>query len=115
MRDVTLRKVSVARNGEQVTLQFDGGESIDFPRAAVRELRGLTLSDLKQLKPDNAGMTLSQRQRDIDIWLPGLLLDLLGVSPSALLGKKGGSTTSAAKRRAARENGRKGGRPKSGP
>jgi hypothetical protein len=37
---------------------------------------------------------------------------LLGVSAAAELGRKGGAKTSRAKKRAARENGRKGGRPR---
>jgi hypothetical protein len=57
-------------------------------------------------------MTLSQRDRDIDIYLPGLLTDALSLSASAMLGKKGGAKKSPEKRRASRENGRRGGRPK---
>jgi hypothetical protein len=57
-------------------------------------------------------MTLSQRDLDIDIYLPGLLADALALSASAMLGKRGGAKKSPAKRRASQENGRRGGRPK---
>jgi hypothetical protein len=55
-----------------------------------------------------AGVTLSQRDLDIDIYFPGLL----GVKRGGVLGRKGGTSRSPAKRRASRRNGCRGGRPK---
>lgn len=107
-----LERVMYAPKRDVVALRFSTGARIEIPRLAIKELRNLTQGQLQALTPDNAGMTLSQRDLDIDIYLPGLLSEALGVRPSAVLGRKGGSSRSAAKRRAAQRNGRRGGRPK---
>ncbi|MHB8140007.1 MAG: DUF2442 domain-containing protein [Vulcanimicrobiaceae bacterium] len=111
-REPILGKVGYAPSRDVVKVQLTTGALVEIPRSAIEELRGLTEAQLRALKVDNAGMTISQRSLNIDIYLPGLLADLFGVNPGALLGKKGGAKTSDAKRRAARKNGRSGGRPK---
>ncbi|MBV8282595.1 MAG: DUF2442 domain-containing protein [Candidatus Eremiobacteraeota bacterium] len=107
-----LQWVSYMPRRDAVSLQLSSGAVVEIPRVAIRELRRLSQSELKALRSDNAGMTISQRDLDIDIYLPGLLGDMLGVRPAAVLGRKGGSSRSSAKRRASRQNGRRGGRPK---
>jgi hypothetical protein len=107
-----LERVKYAAKRDVVVLRISNGALVEIPRLAVKELRNLTQGQLQALAPDNAGMTLSQRNLDIDIYLPGLLSEVLGVRPSAVLGRKGGTSRSAAKRRAAQRNGRRGGRPK---
>lgn len=107
-----LERVSYAPKRDVVTLRLSTGALLEIPRLSIKELRGLNSGQLQALKPDNAGTTLSQRDLDIDIYLPGLLSEVLGVKPGAVLGRKGGTSRSAAKRRAAQRNGRRGGRPK---
>jgi hypothetical protein len=107
-----LERVAYAAKRDVITLRLSTGALVEIPRSAVKELRDLDPEQLHALKPDNAGVTLSQRDLDIDIYLPGLLSEMLGVKPGAVLGRKGGGSRSPAKQRAARRNGRRGGRPK---
>jgi hypothetical protein len=107
-----LERVSYAPRRDVITLRLSSGALVEIPRLAVKELKKLNQAQLHALKPDNAGTTLSQRDLDIDIYLPGLLSEVLGVKPGAVLGRKGGASHSAAKQRASRRNGRRGGRPK---
>jgi hypothetical protein len=97
---------------DTLVLHLDNGSSVEIPRLAISELDELSIAQLRALKADNAGMTLSQRDLDIDIWVPGLLSELFSLRPGALLGKKGGIASTEAKRRSARANGKRGGRPK---
>jgi hypothetical protein len=107
-----LERVGYAPKRDVIMLRLSTGALVEIPRLAVKELRNLSQAQLEVLKPDNAGVTLSQRDLDIDIYLPGLLSEMLGVKPGAVLGRKGGTSRSPAKRRASQSNGRRGGRPK---
>jgi hypothetical protein len=107
-----LERVRYSPSRDVVALRLSSGALVEIPRLTIKELRNLNHAQLQTLTPDNAGMTLSQRDLDIDIYLPGLFSEVLGVKPSAVLGRKGGTSRSPAKRRAARRNGRRGGRPK---
>jgi len=107
-----LERVSYAPRRDVITLRLSTGALVEIPRVAVKELKNLKQAQLQALRPDNAGVTLSQRDLDIDIYLPGLLSEVLGVKAGAVLGRKGGGSRSPAKRRASRLNGRRGGRPK---
>ena len=110
--DPVLERVGYATKRDVIVLHLSTGALVEIPRLAVEELRDLSQGQLRALRPDNAGVTLSQRDLDIDIYLPGLLSEMLGVKPGAILGQKGGTSRSPAKRRASRRNGRRGGRPK---
>jgi hypothetical protein len=112
MIEPVLEEVKYTPTRDVVTLRLSTGTVVEIPRLTIKELRNLNQAELKALGPDNAGMTLSQRDLDIDIYIPGLLNEALGVQPSAVLGRKGGASRSPAKRRAAQRNGRRGGRPK---
>ena len=107
-----LERVSYAPRRDVITLRLTSGALVEIPRLAVKELKKLNQAQLQALKPDNAGITLSQRDLDIDIYLSGLLSEVLGVKPGAVLGRKGGTSRSPAKQRASQRNGRRGGRPK---
>lgn len=108
----TLKRVSYAPSKDIVTLSLASDRIVQIPRRSIKELRGLSERQMRALHPDNAGATLSQRELDIDIYLPGLLANVFGIKPAAMLGKAGGSKTSPAKRRASQANGRLGGRPR---
>ena len=111
-QDPILDHVTYAPRRDNIVLHFTTGILLEIPRASIEELRNLDASQLRALVPDNAGMTLSQRELDIDIYVPGLLAQTMGIQAGRVLGKKGGAVRSAAKSRAAKENGKKGGRPK---
>jgi hypothetical protein len=107
-----LERVGYAPKRDVIILRVSTGALVEFPRIAVKELKNLDQAQLQALRPDNAGATLSQRDLDIDIYLPGLLNEVLGVKSGAVLGRKGGTRHSPANRRASQQNGRRGGRPK---
>jgi hypothetical protein len=107
-----LERIAYVPKRDVLALYLATGSVVEIPRANIEELRELDPVQLRELTPDNAGMTLSQRSLDIDIYLPGLLSEAIGISPGAVLGKEGGARTSEAKRLAARRNGSRGGRPK---
>ena len=110
--ETSLERVSYAPKRDAIMLHLSTGALVEFSSLAVKELKGLSQAQLQALKPDNAGLTLSLRDLDIDIYLPGLLSEVLGVKSGALLGRKGGTSRSSAKQRASKRNGRRGGRPK---
>ncbi len=60
----------------------------------------------------NGGATISQDDLDVDVFVPGLLDRLSGRTIRANLGRRAGKVWTLVKARAARKNGRKGGRPK---
>ena len=107
-----LESVEYDARDDRLRLVFAGDRILNVPRKSVTELRGLSARELAMLQPDNAGMTLSQREHDIDIYVHGLLHDAFSLLPAAALGRKGGSRKSPAKKRASAANGAKGGRPK---
>jgi hypothetical protein len=91
-----LERVTYTAKRDVVVLRLSSGALVEIPRFTIKELRKLSQAQLRDLKPDNAGMTLSDRGLDIDVYLPGLLSEALGVRPSAVLGRKGGASRSAA-------------------
>ena len=107
-----LKRVTYAPKRDVITLNLASERVVQIPRHAIKELRNLSERQLRALRPDNAGVTLSQRELDIDIYVPGLPANIFGIRPGVMLGKAGGSKTSAAKRRASQVNGRRGGRPR---
>ena len=70
--------------------------------------------DLAEIVIEGAGLGLHWPRIDADVYVPGLLQGLLGSKRwmATHLGGLGGKAKSPAKAAAARENGRKGGRPK---
>lgn len=93
-----------------VVLELAGGVSLSFDPARLRWLDGLTPDQLACVRVSLGGAGLRWDEPDVDLSVPGvvaLLLDLDRWAPRYL-----GQTRSEAKARAARENGRKGGRPR---
>lgn len=108
----TITDVRYDTRNDRIRLFFPNNRLVEIPRRDIEELRGLRSSDLQLLKADNAGMTISQRDKDIDIYVPGLLQELFCLQPAVALGRKGGARKSPAKTRASVANGAKGGRPR---
>ena len=109
-------RVRYDQKKEMIVLNLRGGALIGLPVSAIRELRGARQSELKLVRAGFGGESISLEALDIDISIPALLRDLVGVtSAAALLGRKGGSATSKVKAAAVRENGKLGGRPRKAP
>lgn len=86
------------------------GFAFAFPPHAVEGLQGATAQDLSQVRISPSGDGLHWDSLDVDVSLKGLMMRALNLrewAPRIL-----GQIRSEAKARAARENGRKGGRPR---
>jgi hypothetical protein len=96
-----------------VMLNLRGGAIVGLPVSAIRELADAKPNQLKMIRAGFDGESITLEDLDVDISIPGLLRDLVGMTSAAtLLGRKGGRVTSEAKAAAVRENGKRGGRPR---
>jgi hypothetical protein len=94
---------------DSVFIKMPSGTSVKIPRLWIEEMRDLPKSALKQLRLDFVREAIEIPAHDIHTSAMGLLRDaIFGDDPYA----RAGRATSAAKTRAARRNGAKGGRPK---
>ena len=101
------------RNG-LVQVMLDTGVQIGFPPPMAQGLAGATPAQLSAIEITPSGLGLHWPKLDADLYLPGLLRGVLGSAQwmAAGLGATGGRARSEAKAKSARENGRKGGRPR---
>lgn len=84
-----------------------------IPRKLLQGLENATPSQLAEVRIVGAQSGLRWEALDVDHYVPSLIEGVFGNRRwMSLIGKKGGAARSAAKTRAVRENGRKGGRPK---
>lgn len=96
----------------RVILELTNGYLFAFPVRSVPSLNGATTPQLAEVQLDPSGSGLRWESLDVDLSVPGLLLSALGVEERLRhLASLAGSVRSDAKTRAARANGRKGGRP----
>ena len=95
-----------------VRLRFRAGIEIAIPIKAISEIAKAPIAMLRDVQASPIGDGLIFREFGEAIYGPGLLRDLLGDAFAGALGKIGGRSRSDAKVRAARKNGRKGGRPR---
>jgi hypothetical protein len=97
---------------DRLVLDLHNGARVALPVEAIDELRGRSARELANVEVSPARDGLLWRSIDVGIFAPGLLTDFFGSAVHAQLGSVGGRRTSAAKARAARANGAKGGRPR---
>jgi hypothetical protein len=97
---------------DKVTIQMVSGIEHIIPRRLISELAEIPATTLaKELTLGVGGDVISVPSYDVDIAVAGLLRDLDGFNIQRL----GGRARTLAKAAAARENGRKGGRPRRPP
>jgi hypothetical protein len=94
-------------------LDLQNGAHVALPVKGIHELRGHSASELEGVEISPARDGLLWRSIDVGISAPGLLTGFFGSAVHAQLGTVGGRRITAAKARAARKNGTKGGRPRS--
>jgi len=103
-----------ARRG-LIVLTLEGGCEFAFPAALAEGLRGAPRSKLAKIKISPNGLGLHWPLLDADLYVPGLIEGAFGSRRwMQQIGKLGGASRSAAKAKASRENGKRGGRPKEG-
>lgn len=97
----------------RVIVELSNGCTFAFPSAIAEGLGDATSAQLAQVEISSAGLALHWEELDVDLTVAGLLRGVFGTQRwMSELGRMGGRARSEAKARAARENGKKGGRPR---
>ena len=101
---------------ERVHVELVSGSAIAVPVSLLQGLKGAKPAQLRHVEVTGRGYGLYWPQLDVDVSVPDLIAGSLGTRAwMKALAKRGGSRTSSAKAAAARENGRRGGRPRKQP
>lgn len=96
----------------QIVLELTNGCTFIFPADMGQGLRGATDEQLAEVEILGKGHGLHWESLDADLSVSALIMGLFGSKAwMRELARRGGSSTSEAKARAARDNGKKGGRP----
>ncbi|MDF2097084.1 DUF2442 domain-containing protein [Aquibaculum arenosum] len=108
------RSAQYDRKTGRVTVELVNGCSYLFPTDLVQDLSDASPEDLADVQVDGMGFNLHWPKLDVDLYVPALVAGVFGTRDwmRKALARHAGSSTSAAKAAAARENGRKGGRPR---
>jgi hypothetical protein len=100
-------------NERKVRVDLVNGCVFMFPTDLAQGLGEASDEQLAEVEIFPSGHTLHWEALDVDLGIPELMAGVFGTRAwMAELGRRGGSATSPAKARAARRNGRKGGRPR---
>jgi hypothetical protein len=102
-------KIQYIVAADRFALSMRSGILLSIPRACIGEFDGIDRVSLARVKVGIGGGVIELASHDIDIYLPGLLRDILGLNAGQ---RAGGLSRSSAKSEAARRNGTLGGRPK---
>ncbi len=98
---------------KRLEITLTNGISLLVPVAYVEGLHHASLADLREIEIFGLGSALVFPALDVVVSVHGLIDGVFGSKAWMRdIGRAGGSTKSAAKSAAARENGRKGGRPR---
>jgi hypothetical protein len=102
------------RRRARIVVSLNTGVEIAFPPQLAEGLSDAAPADLAKIDVTPSGLGLHWPTLDADLYVPGLLAGAFGSKRwmAAQLGAAGGSVRSKAKTRAARTNGRLGGRPR---
>jgi uncharacterized protein DUF2442 len=101
------------RRSDRVIVELNTGYEVAFAPGRAQGLERVKPSALEVIEISPSGLGLHFPKLDADLWLPGVLEGLFGSRRwmAARLGAHGGKAKSKAKARAARANGKLGGRP----
>jgi hypothetical protein len=98
----------------RVVLSLSSKLDVMFAPGDVEGLEKATPADLEAIEISPSGVGIHFPKLDADVYLPGLLEGFLGSRAwmAARMGAVGGRARSVAKRKAAKKNGKLGGRPR---
>lgn len=116
LRERTEPRAAQAHYDEErdtVFVQLNSGCWFGFPPRLVPELRGASAEDLAAVEVEPWGEGLHWEALDADVSVPGIIFDSLDAP--AWWARWIASRTTKKKAAAARENGKKGGRPRKSP
>ena len=100
----------------RIHVELDNGCAFEFPVAYAQELANAKPADLRQVEVTAAGLGLYWPTLDADLYIPNVFKGVLGTREwMAQIGAAGGKAKTQAKSMAARENGKRGGRPSTRP
>jgi len=102
------------RRSARIVVILNNGLELGIPVHLAQGLVGATAAELSNVEISPAGLGLHWPLLDADLYLPALIEGVFGTRRwmARMMGKAGGSSTSTAKGRAARQNGKLGGRPR---
>lgn len=102
------------RRSARIVVDLNTGVQIAFPTRLTEGLADASPADLAEIEISPTGLGLHWPKLDADVYVPALLQGVFGSRRwmAAHIGAAGGQIRSEAKAAAARENGRKGGRPR---
>jgi hypothetical protein len=114
----SLASIRYDRRRNRIIMGLEKGVEFSLPLAMIGELSGVPPDVLAQMYLTPSGEVLAVDEIDAHIGTKGLIEAALSVLPArafaATLGAAGGTRSTSAKRNAAAENGKKGGRPPKG-
>lgn len=104
------------RRRRRVIVRLGSGVEMTFPAALAEGLADASPEELAEIEISPTGLGLHWPRLDADLYVPALLQGVFGSRSwmASHMGTAGGKSRSSAKAAAARENGRKGGRPRRG-
>jgi Protein of unknown function (DUF2442) len=99
---------------DRIVVELSTGIEISFSPNQAQGLATARPDDLSEIEITPSGLGLHFPKIDADIYVPALLEGVLGSAKwmAGQMGRIGGAARSASKARAARENGKRGGRPR---
>jgi hypothetical protein len=98
---------------EEVVIRFESGVTLRVPRSNLQGLADARADDMRDVELEGPGTGLHWPRLNVDHYIPALIDGVFGTKRwMSELGRRGGAMTSSAKAAAARENGRRGGRPR---
>jgi hypothetical protein len=102
------------RRSARIVIGMNTDVQVAIPANKIEGLANASAEQLSEIEISEAGLGLHWPQLDVDVYIPSLLKGIFGSRRwmAAQLGSTGGSARSDAKTATARENGRKGGRPR---
>jgi hypothetical protein len=109
---VTQVEYRPGRGLDLLILKLCDGRRLLLPREDLQGLQSATREQIAQVEIVGQGTGLHWPDLDVDLYVPALLQGIYGTKKwMAEIGRRGGAARSPAKKRAARENGKLGGRP----
>ena len=111
--------VRYRRTNRKLEVEYENGVTLSVPVGIIQELHsvdGISQADLSDVRIWAGGRSIFFPRIDVSIWTPALLKGVFGTKAwMRELARGMASITSPAKAAAARENGKKGGRPRKSP
>lgn len=99
---------------DRIVIELVNGCAYVVPVHLIQDLQGASAPDLCEIVVDGMGFNLHWPTLDVDLYVPALVAGVFGTRDwmRKALAREAGRVSTEAKAAAARENGRKGGRPR---